>query len=83
MTFSSNTYTFYAQILQQCLGLRVNRIEDLRCDLHPKPSYLIDRIKNKKKPNNVQNCIDLTELPVFRREEKRKRRPSFMIGSTK
>lgn len=85
MTFSSSTYTFVALIIRQCPGLSVNRIEDLRRDLHPKPSPMVcsPRSRHRKKLSNTQGYANLNDIPIYRPEPQRKRRPSFLIEKIK
>lgn len=85
MNFSSATYTFVALIMRQCPGLPVKHIEDLRRDLHPKPSPMVrpPRSRHRKKLSNTQSYANLDEVPMYRPEPQRKRRPSFLIEKIK
>lgn len=81
MAFSSNTYTFYSMIIQQCPGLTLKGIKDLRRDLHPKPSPLIrpNKIVNRKSLKTRPSHLNFQALPIYKPMPQRTRRPSFLL----
>ena len=82
MVFSSNTYTFYYALIAASPWLASKKTEDLRQDLHPKPSKSIypQRQVHRKRLGRSLSSSALQELPMFKPSPIRQRRPSFDIS---
>ena len=82
MVFSSNTYTFYCLLVSQSPWLGVRRLEDLRLLRYsPLRSSAISsqKVSSEAQLHENEYIRDLSALPVFKTEDKRKRRPSFIM----